>query len=126
MQAANDIKLSLSNENIQFNTDPALLIRVLINMVKNAFEAKNQLPEITIGCYHSNGSVAFFVNNHAYIEEQYAKCIFQPMFSTKGTDRGLGTYSIRLIGENYLKGKVWFKTNRDSGTTFTIEVPVNV
>lgn len=119
------IHVSGDNQNFLINTDPVLLSRVLINMVKNALEAPNLKQDITIGCSTANGRAIFFVHNYAFIEEKSAKCIFQPMFSTKGNDRGLGTYSMRLIGENYLKGKVWFKTHPDTGTTFTIELPIN-
>ncbi|HAL86389.1 MAG TPA: histidine kinase, partial [Deferribacteraceae bacterium] len=40
-----------------------------------------------------------------------------------GKGRGLGTYSIKLLTENYLKGKVRFETRRESGTTFFIKIP---
>jgi sensor histidine kinase regulating citrate/malate metabolism len=49
--------------------------------------------------------------------------LFQRSFSTKGKGRGLGTYSIKLLTENYLKGKVRFETRRESGTTFFIKIP---
>ena len=34
--------------------------------------------------------------------------IFKRSFSTKGAARGLGTYSMRLLSERYLKGVVSF------------------
>ena len=34
------------------------------------------------------------------------------------------TYSMKLFGEQYLKGKVWFSTSEDKGTTFFISVPL--
>jgi sensor histidine kinase regulating citrate/malate metabolism len=50
--------------------------------------------------------------------------VFQRSFSTKGADRGLGTYSIKLLTERYLNGKVWFTTSPEGGTTFTCQYPL--
>jgi sensor histidine kinase regulating citrate/malate metabolism len=48
--------------------------------------------------------------------------LFQRSFSTKGNGRGIGTYSIKLLTENYLKGKVSFFSNEEEGTVFSIEL----
>mgnify|MGYP006293419399 CR=1 len=37
--------------------------------------------------------------------------LFKRSFSTKGVGRGIGTYSMKLFGEKYLKGKVDFKNS---------------
>ncbi|MFA7348153.1 MAG: ATP-binding protein, partial [Desulfurivibrionaceae bacterium] len=52
--------------------------------------------------------------------------IFQRSFSTKGTGRGLGTYSIKLLGERYLKGRVSFTSTPEKGTTFRFRCPHNI
>jgi sensor histidine kinase regulating citrate/malate metabolism len=48
--------------------------------------------------------------------------LFRRSFSTKGRGRGIGTYSMKLLGEKYLKGRVWFTSSPNAGTTFFIEV----
>ena len=48
--------------------------------------------------------------------------LFQRSFSTKGESRGIGTYSIKLLIENYLKGKVSFVSNKTVGTVISIEL----
>ena len=50
--------------------------------------------------------------------------IFKRSFSTKGKGRGLGTYSVRLLAENYLKGKAGFISNEKEGTIFFVDLPV--
>ena len=46
------------------------------------------------------------------------------MFSTKSsTGRGLGTYSMKLLGERYLGGAVSFSSSAEHGTVFTFELP---
>jgi signal transduction histidine kinase len=49
--------------------------------------------------------------------------VFQRSFSTKGADRGLGTYSVKLLTEKYLKGKVSFSSQQGEGTTFFVLLP---
>jgi sensor histidine kinase regulating citrate/malate metabolism len=52
--------------------------------------------------------------------------VFQRSFSTKGTGRGLGTYSMKLLGEKFLNGKVSFKSTAAAGTVFSLELPFNL
>jgi signal transduction histidine kinase len=49
--------------------------------------------------------------------------IFNRSFSTKGPGRGLGTYSVKLLTEQYLGGKVGFTTDPKQGTTFQVTIP---
>ena len=50
--------------------------------------------------------------------------IFSRTFSTKGFGRGIGTYSVKLFTEQYLKGKVEFVSESGIGTVFTLVLPV--
>ncbi|WP_338098435.1 ATP-binding protein [Methanolapillus ohkumae] len=58
------------------------------------------------------------------IPEESKPHIFKKRISTKGEMRGLGTYSVRLLGEKYLGGKVGFTSNSCDGTTFFIDLPL--
>jgi hypothetical protein len=108
-------------------TDETLLIRVLINMVKNALEATQRGQEAKLWCEIEPQQVSFFVWNNGEIPHTIAQRIFQRYFSTKAqTGRGLGTHSIKLLGEQYLKGHVDFHTSKDKGTTFFIIHPNRV
>jgi signal transduction histidine kinase len=104
-------------------TDKKLLKRVLGNMIKNALEASKAGETVTVGTASSNGGIEFWVHNPAYIPRQIQLQIFQRSFSTKGSGRGLGTYSIRLLSEHYLQGKVSFESLPESGTTFRVWFP---
>ena len=105
-------------------TDCVLLSRVLGNLVKNALEASDAGESVTLGCYVDSGKVSFRVHNPTYILPEIQLQIFQRSFSTKGTGRGLGTYSIRLLTERYLKGKVAFTSSQIEGTRFIAEYPL--
>ncbi len=107
----------------QFESDPLILKRVLINTVKNALEASEEGAVIRMGTKIVNRHVIFWINNPGVIPEHAQSQIFQRSFSTKGTNRGIGTYSIKLLTTRYLKGSVSFKSESDEGTTFFINIP---
>jgi signal transduction histidine kinase len=105
--------------------DPALLNRVLVNMVKNAFEAIRE-GEVVRVRFHSdgNGTGIFSVYNRGTIPEDTQLRMFQRAFTTKGgIGRGFGTYGMKLLGENYLGGEVGFESTQDSTTRFYISLP---
>jgi nitrogen-specific signal transduction histidine kinase len=111
-------------ERTMFLSDPVLLGRVLLNLLKNALEATPDGGEVRLGCRLVGDRVEFFVWNAGAIPEAIRLQIFQRSFSTKGTGRGTGTYSVRLFAEIYLKGKVSFASNQRDGTTFTVSFPL--
>ena len=105
---------------LQFRCDKNIIHRVLINLLKNALEATSQGGVVKVGCYHKEGKLMFSVWNKGVIPADIQMQIFQRSFSTKGTGRGLGTYSIRLLTERYLNGTVSFVSNEHENTRFTI------
>jgi CheY-like chemotaxis protein/nitrogen-specific signal transduction histidine kinase len=106
-------------------TDRTIFRRVVGNMVKNALEASRAGDGVSLGCERSDGEIAFWVHNPGFVSEEVQLQIFQRSFSTKGEGRGLGTYSIKLFAEQYLKGSVSFTTSRDAGTTFRVALPAD-
>jgi K+-sensing histidine kinase KdpD len=109
-----------------FDTDVGLLVRVLVNMVINAFEAGRAGDQVRIGSETVAEYVTFYVWNRQPIPANVAPRIFQRYFSTKSGDgRGVGTYSMKLLGEAILKGSVSFATSEAAGTTFRVTLPRN-
>lgn len=108
-----------------FVSDPALLGRVLTNMIKNAVEASESGEKVTIGADREDVHIRFWVHNHGVIPREIQHQIFERSFSTKGKGRGIGTFSMKLIGETYLGGNVDFTTDEREGTIFMIDVPIH-
>ena len=109
---------------ITIETDPVLLRRVISNMIKNGLEAIDPEERITVDCRIKPESVIIRVHNPGSMPDTVQKQIFQRSFSTKGKGRGLGTYSMKLLGEKYLMGKVSFSTSKEEGTVFCLELPM--
>jgi hypothetical protein len=111
-------------DGISFSTDASLLMRVLINMVKNALEASSIDGLVHVICEKKSRQIVFSVHNDGVISDEVALNIFTRYFSTKtGSGRGLGTYSMKLYGEQYLGGSVTYSSTENDGTTFYISLP---
>lgn len=104
-------------------TDPLVARRVLLNAVKNAVEASARGETVKLGVSADPPWVAVTVWNTGAMAETTRHQVFQRSFSTKGQGRGLGTYSMRLLMENYLGGTVGFTSDPTAGTTFTLAFP---
>lgn len=111
--------------NISVNTDISLLLRVLCNIIINALEATETDTAVKVRLEHTADALSFFVWNAQEISQEAAQRMFQLNFSTKATiGRGIGTYSMKLLGEKILGGKVSFTTSAEEGTTFRFTIPV--
>lgn len=109
------------------HSDPVLLLRVLVNMVKNAFEASGPGADVQVWLEWADAQPSFVVHNASVIPDHAREHIFERSFSTKATQgRGIGTYSMKLYGENYLRGSVTYASDVASGTTFRITLPPEV
>ena len=109
---------------VEMITDPTILRRVLGNMTKNALEASDPGQTVTLGCDQAEGWVRFWVHNPKVMPRLVQLQLFQRSFSTKGTGRGLGTYSMKLLSERYLHGQVSFVSEEGTGTIFMAQFPV--
>ncbi len=111
-------------EDEPWQTDPGLLLRVLMNMVMNALEAGQAGDQVYVRAETTSADVNFQVSNRQVIPEEVAWRMFQLSFSTKtGSGRGVGTFAMKLLGEKLLKGTVAFTSTPAHGTTFCIRLP---
>jgi hypothetical protein len=119
-----ELELSFHPENQVLFSDRLLLSKILMNMVKNAFEAIPAGKTVRLRFRLTGGLPTFEVWNPGVITPETAIHIFERSFSTKGVHgRGIGTYSMKLFGERFLRGKVSFVSNVEDGTIFTLRLP---
>jgi len=107
-----------------FSSDHNLLNRVIGNMTKNALEAIQPGESVTLNCQLTENMIRFSVHNPGEMPLEARLQVFQRSFSTKGTGRGLGTYSMKLLSEQYLHGQVGFTSSKEEGTIFFAEYPL--
>ncbi len=113
------------SDDLLIETDKTILVRSLGNLVKNALEATNEGDKVNLYAELKNDFVDFVVWNKGVIPENVQLQIFQRSFSTKAkSGRGIGTYSVKLFVENYLKGKVYFISSEENQTSFIISLPL--
>jgi hypothetical protein len=121
-----EIRLECNCGHIKIETDVRLAQRVVGNMLKNALEAGVPGDTVLLACNEDGDGVRMAVNNSAVLPAEVQENIFRRRFSTKGPSRGTGTYSMMLLTERYLGGKVGFTTGEDAGTTFFLRLPKRV
>lgn len=119
------LHLDPAAELITFMSDARLLRRVIGNMIKNALEATPPGKTVTLSCRVAGEEVEFSVHNPVFMPRNVQLQMFQRSFSTKGADRGLGTYSMKLLSERYLKGWVSFTSSPEEGTVFIGRYPLD-
>ena len=122
-KSGKEINFHIKNDFI-FESDRKLLERTLINMIKNALEAICEGETVHVIITKLLSDIVFEVRNPGEISPDVFPYIFTYGYSTKGKGRGIGTYSIKLLGENFLKGKAWYESNEKEGTAFYLKIPI--
>ncbi|MFW5768454.1 MAG: sensor histidine kinase [Spirochaetota bacterium] len=116
-------------EGLSLNTDRILLERILKNLIKNGFEAEKGRGKVRVKVYETDGAhfpgggLRCTVSNPTVMPEADQINIFRKIPGNKGGGRGWGTYSVRLLTEAYLRGRVDFCSSEGEGTIFEVTVP---
>jgi CheY-like chemotaxis protein len=110
----------------QIVSDEVLLMRVLVNMLKNAFEATEPNGRVELWFEWRGQAPTFVVRNAGIMSEYVQARLFERSFTTRSREgRGIGTYSMKLYGERYLGGTVSFSSDEKNGTHFFISLPLH-
>jgi len=119
-----EYETTMDNSSDFINTDLTIIMRVVTNMIQNAVEASKVEEPVRVIAKHNEEGVTFSVYNKQAIPEDIQPRIFQEHFTTKsGIGHGLGTYSMKLLGEHILGGKVSFASTPETGTVFNFFIP---
>ena len=117
--------LVLRQKKILANFDRTQLIRVVTNLLKNAFQAipEDRTPEIDVTISDKDDNVKISISDNGYgISKTDTEKIFEPSFTTKSSGMGLGLSMIKSIVTAY-NGRITFKSKSNVGTTFDITFP---
>ena len=117
------IEVSMPDEDVVAFTDRVLYRRIILNLLKNALEASGDGESVGVELKAYDDIAVCSLCNSMVLPERVKTQIFQRSFSTKGPGRGIGTYSVKLLGERYLNGTVDFTSDEDCGTVFNFRIP---
>ncbi|MEI8113501.1 MAG: HAMP domain-containing sensor histidine kinase, partial [Bacteroidia bacterium] len=112
---------------IRIFADKEQLSRAFLNLTKNGIQSipGDQIGEIRISVTKSDGFVRIaFSDNGTGIGVEAQEHLFEPNFTTKTSGMGLGLSIVHNIIAT-AKGKIWYETSANSGTTFYVELPIN-
>lgn len=111
--------------------DRGQLVQVLGNLLKNAAEAFEEgkrdgarfIRLITQFDPEKKEVVLTVMDNGSGIPEEVQRHVFSPFFTSKAQGTGLGlAYSKQVVEE--LGGEIFFQSQEDKGTKFTLKLPV--
>lgn len=120
------VEINRSAEELFVISDRSQLLRVFTNLLENAKQAipadRQGLIEVMLRA-EGNKAIVTITDNGMGINEEVAKRIFQPYFTTKSSGTGLGLAMTKKIIE-FWKGSIWFDSIENEGTTFFIRLPL--
>ena len=119
------ISFKSSSKIIEAHFDRTQLIRVITNLLKNAFQAipEGRTANINLDVSEHDGLVKISISDNGYgISKSDMKKIFEPSFTTKTSGMGLGLSMIKNILNAY-NGDITFTSKSNIGTTFNVTFP---
>jgi|GEM_PF-5058320 len=119
--------LDLSENSLFVYCDPIQIQQVLVNLVRNAIEAMEDLPAeervIRIGTFELDGEVGCAVSDAGQgISTSDLDRIFDPFFTTKSQGLGMGLPISRSLVESF-SGRLWVEPRLGSGACFCFTLP---
>jgi signal transduction histidine kinase len=104
---------------------PDQIIQVLLNIMMNATEALSDGGFFQLNAFLDGTMVALtLANDGPIIPHEYVDRLFEPYFTTKPGNSGLGLYVCHQILEQHGGSISAANTGADRGVTFTIRLPV--
>ncbi|MFD0680384.1 MULTISPECIES: ATP-binding protein [unclassified Paenibacillus] len=118
---------------IHFNAEPApfhmlmdqdKMLQLLLNLIKNSFEAMTDQGSVSIQLYSSDKhAVIEIADTGSGIPEAELDKIFLPFYTTKDSGTGLGLSICHKIVQDH-EGTMEVESELDKGTKFIITVPL--
>jgi len=104
--------------------DPALMKRVLINLITNALQAMPDGGRLTVGASRAGEVASISIQDTGVgIPEENLLKLFQPLFTTKAKGQGFGLAACIRIVEAH-GGTIAVESEVGRGSTFTVKIPL--
>ncbi|TDL99190.1 MAG: hypothetical protein C4K58_07880 [Flavobacteriaceae bacterium] len=122
------VEIEIDNKEAIVNIEKEYYVRILTNLVKNAFESipYPHTPKIKVHIKTLEKNIRLdVIDNGIGVNPEVASHIFEPNFTTKNSGTGLGLAMVKKLIEEH-HGRIYFHNNQDFGSTFTVELPLEV
>ena len=119
-------KVELDAELPVIHADPALINRALQNLVLNAIDAMPSGGALALRTAHREGVVTLSVSDTGSgLTREECERLFTPYYTTKQHGTGLGLAIVQSVVSDH-HGKITVESEPGRGTTFRIELPVEM
>lgn len=118
------IEYNLTSDRLTIEADRSQIEQVLINLVKNAWEASIEVanPKIKISAMQQNENIVLSVSDNGVgISNEIVEQIFMPFYTTKSNGSGIGLSVCRQI-INLHDGILTVSSLPDGGSVFTVRL----
>jgi len=118
-----EISSQVSEEAKNIVADPALLTRVLVNLISNAVQAMPEGGRLSVNAYREMQDVVVSVEDTGTgVPEDVKPKLFTPLFTTKSKGQGFRLAAVKRLIES-LGGNVRFESQEGKGTKFILCLP---
>jgi PAS domain S-box-containing protein len=125
IEVPKNVKVIDSTEHeIKMKVDIEKMVRALVNIIKNAFDAMPNGGTLTIRSRRTNGNVDFaFSDTGAGIDKETLARLWGPLFTTKARGMGFGLAICKRIVDAH-GGSIMVDSKLGKGTTFAVTLPL--
>jgi two-component system sensor histidine kinase PilS (NtrC family) len=122
---ARGVRIEVEVRPLQAMVDPAQLRQVLINLLRNAFQAAGQQGEVRVMLDGDEAYARIRVWDSAGgISQDILPRLFEPFFTTREGGTGLGLATAQAIVQAH-GGSLQVRSNPEEGTEFIIGLPLS-
>lgn len=119
------LTMKLPDQAISIQMDRDKIIQILINLIRNAFQAMDQAGVVKLSLIAAGGKAIIEVEDTGKgIASEDLPKIFDPFYTTKEEGTGLGLSLCQKIVEDH-GGKIMVHSQLNVGTIFTLTFPIS-
>ncbi len=120
-----EVKTDFKDGPEEFEADPNMIRRILINLVTNAVQAMPDGGQLDLSIsFDESNSYLRIKDTGMGISDESMGNIFDPMYSTKAQGQGFGLPVCKKLAEAH-GGNISVQSTEQKGTTFTLTLPRN-
>jgi two-component system sensor kinase FixL len=117
--------VNTSADSPKIKVDMEKMLRVFINLIKNAFDAMPKGGNLSIKSEQSKNKVVFtFEDTGSGMTKETLHKLWTPLYTTKAKGMGFGLSICKRIVEAH-SGTICVESSTEKGTTMTISIPIN-